>query len=869
MSIGALASTTVCPVGVVGCDVDGFQRAVDEAMAGDELILTPGEYDEHVTIRKELTIIGDGDVVITGAGYPSAVLGIEADVRVENLVIDGLTDVSAPQVLVVDGDVELDGLRLQGGESAYESAASLAVKGGEVTMTDGTISGAVGGAIVVQGGGVLVVEGTAFEDVEDTLGGAVLAVLDSGHATLRDTPVSGVSASESARGGLFSVGGGTLVLEGLNLTGLDVLSGGVASVSGGSLEVRETTLTGGVADYGGLIFVEGGALTLTDSVLRDSVANSQGGAVYVSGSSADVQLERCTFVSNRGDAGGAVFVEAAEEFDVLVRDSVFDRNSARDGGALHVDGEQKIDLIGNVFSGNLATEDGAGAVIRGGVAVALLVQSNLFCDNHAAKGSGGGLNLGHVGDTNMLNNVFAKNSAEEGGGVEVTSGDLFAEFNTFAGNLAWIDGAAIQTIEAATLDTSHGLYVGNTSGDKVLTALGEASSSWNGFFENTVFDTTHPSKTDRVLPSDPGFFSWDLADPCAIDARVGPDSVIVDVGDPTRREADGSPPDLGATGGDAIDRVSDADTDGVPDLFDCAPDDAARYPGAPEVCNGQDDDCDGIVDDTVYVWPDQDGDGFGDADGARLEVCGEVPGYVANDNDCDDDNGAKNPAAAEICNGQDDNCDDAIDEGLPTGVTFWSDSDGDGYGSGPGDTGCEAPADAVLSGDDCDDTRSDVFPGAPESCDGVDHDCDGEANEPESVDASVVHLDGDGDGFGSDETVRSCDSRVGVSAGGDCDDTDARVHPGAGEVWYDDIDQDCDGRSDFDADLDGFDAWGFGGTDCDDLDSSSTPVEGAPDCDVLEETAWVGGGGGCETGGGGIPGALGLTLGLLALRRRR
>jgi len=75
--------------------------------------------------------------------------------------------------------------------------------------------------------------------------------------------------------------------------------------------------------------------------------------------------------------------------------------------------------------------------------------------------------------------------------------------------------------------------------------------------------------------------------------------------------------------------------------LDCDDDRAERHPERPEACDvaGLDDDCDGLVDDddpdTEQTWPDLDGDGYGDEEADPAKGC--VDGYVADDQDCDDD----------------------------------------------------------------------------------------------------------------------------------------------------------------------------------------------------------------------------------------
>ena len=246
---------------------------------------------------------------------------------------------------------------------------------------------------------------------------------------------------------------------------------------------------------------------------------------------------------------------------------------------------------------------------------------------------------------------------------------------------------------------------------------------------------------------------------------------------------------------------------------DCDDGTAAVNPDATELCNGVDDDCDGDLDeddaaDALTWYADRDADGYGDP-GNTTAACNQPSGYLADSSDCDDAARLVNPAADEICNTIDDDCDSLVDDAdsdrLESSATAWyADDDSDGYGdAGDVTYACTQPSDTSTDATDCDDTDSDVHPGATEVCNGGDDDCDGFTDDDDpGVDTSTgstFYDDDDGDGYGdATATTQACDAPTGtVSDATDCDDTDARVSPAGSEVCngYDD---DCDGSVDDD-----------------------------------------------------------------------
>jgi len=241
------------------------------------------------------------------------------------------------------------------------------------------------------------------------------------------------------------------------------------------------------------------------------------------------------------------------------------------------------------------------------------------------------------------------------------------------------------------------------------------------------------------------------------------------------------------------------------DSGDCDDDDPKVHPGAPEYCNGKDDDCDYSTDEEGTLgcnkfYQDKDGDGFGVTDVYKC-LCAPLGTFsTEKGGDCDDTTKEIFPDKPESCDGKDNNCNKQIDEAGATGCkTYYKDFDADSWGLS-GDSKCLCAPDGVysaLKGGDCDDTNKLINVGNKETCNGIDDDCNGKIDD-NTTNCKTYYFDGDSDGYGlTAQPACLCQAGQGYTAlqGGDCNDNMKTVHPGVAEVCNQ-MDDDCDGVAD-------------------------------------------------------------------------
>ncbi len=591
------------------------------------------------------------------------------------------------------------------------------------------------------------------------------------------------------------------------------------------LTITNATFVSNTANFGGGVSNTIGnyAVTITDSLFDFNLGMFGAGGVLLDGVG-DVDIQRTVFDrQNNGNffdnqEGGAIY--AVDTTELIFRNNLVCGSFAGYGGGLFAENPGPVRVQGSVFAENGAFCHGGGLYVdEPGPQPPtndVVVVNNTFVGNEAgrapnglqgstdsicANGGGGGAAFWGV-NPEFRNNIVAFNSF--GGGVlgkyvpfrpppAYQIGDDIGLYN----NLFYQNNQGDLTSDWASVPF-HPSNLVNEDPVLVYAGLGELNCAPDAFYPQR----TSPTKNRGGGPATGG-----VPGTCVdmVDTSSPPD---FDHDSPLENDPSC---DIGAFGGEYGLFAKDTDGDGVQNIFDCNDNNATINPNEVEICDFVDNNCDGQVDEGFQnAWYlDADGDGFGDIGSDQQLSCTPVPGRVDNRTDCDDTDATINPMASEECDGIDNDCDGAEDDGLDF-IQYYLDADNDTFGAAStAVTDCEPPDDTYVSqAGDCNDNNAQINPNAAETCDGIDNNCNTllDAADPDIAPSSVAtyRTDADGDTYGEAESdVKLCpgevapDGLVEINAGNtqvDCDDTDPTVNPGAQELCATpDIDENCDG----------------------------------------------------------------------------
>ncbi len=656
-------------------------------------------------------------------------------------------------------------------------------------------------------------------------GGAVYTNISDEEVRFTDVTFTDHQATTNDRnGGAVYGNDGTWFFERVSMSNVHAggHGGAVCLETVDGVTFTDVTVSNASAEQGGAVWfqpegnqdpftIDGSTFTDTST---DDTATGEGGAVYLTGATL-VSITDSSFLRSSAQRDGGILYANAPHTLNLVRNTFCDAgivNGARLGGLVFVQNAGNGDLLAtnNVFVDGSTGNNGAGVYLAN---VDGDVHNNHFVSNEGGN-HGAALWIGTGSVIDFRNNVVAHNSGPLSA-LRSASSTMTVDYNAF-----WMNtetdppGSAAPGTNAVTTDPQFIAWAddGDCSNDNLAPTIGLSP----------LIDMADPDP----LFNDPNGSRGDIGAYGGLDADLDEDldgyrlSSDCDDQDPERfpgnpEVCDGKDNDCNGTVDDNAADASTwhADSDG--DLFgdpgntvaacaqpvgfvvnatDCDDSSSAVNPGATEVCNGVDDDCDTVVDgpsssDATDWYADADGDGYGNPD-ITVHDCSGPAGYTDNPDDCNDGDGARHPD------------------------TLWhADTDGDGYGDPSNTTGpqCATVPGHVIDDSDCNDADASVNP------------------------ETTWYRDADGDGFGNPSlALQQCTQPTGyVTDSNDCDDTDNTVPSGV--LWYPDVDLDGFGDGSAPAAACNVPA-GYvdDDTDCNDADSAIFPTADDSVCDGID-----------------------------------
>ncbi len=416
-------------------------------------------------------------------------------------------------------------------------------------------------------GATVCVEPGSYLECIDFVGKNVqLLGIGGAHVTLLDGYECTVVTFQSGEGPDAVLRGFTITDGGSNWYG-----GGI-SIIDSSPTLENLIVEGNTSGrYGGGIYMTGSASSLSRILVQSNGAPWTGGGIYMTDSTA--RLEYVEVRENSAGFGGGLHIASSSPTlsSILLR-----RNEAEHCGGLSVVSDSSPAIVGMAVLGNWATGDpydspgyGGGICVStsSGAIDNVMVVGNLTWEDtfNNLPSSGGGL---HVQDSDITVRQAAilGNEAVVGAGVALEQ----------AGGLL----ANVSIAHNGSLDGGGGLHCGSCTTEflSVNVAL-NSPGNLDGLDVEDLGDT--------AVFDAPEFLDISAMDPVDWDLHLGSSSPLIDAGDPSVLDPDGSPSDIGAYGGPGT-ALWDLDWDGYPAWWQPGPYDPLLYPGADLDCDDQD-----------------------------------------------------------------------------------------------------------------------------------------------------------------------------------------------------------------------------------------------------------------------------------------
>ncbi len=491
----------------------------------------------------------DGETVcVEPASYP--VVGVEYGGRQLHIV-----GIGGPRFTTVDAEQSGTVFVFDDGEGAGSILEGLTITGGYAQR---------GGGIRVQGASPtlrnLVITGNAVYQEESSSGiGGGIYLVDSS-PVLDRILVSGNLAEEDGGGIYIDVSDPTLEDVTVSANAAHQYGGGVFSVDSGGAWDRVELLDNRAELAGGGMWMGTRSPSLSQLTVSgnttDGCEECFGGGIGLAW--ADADFDGLNVTRNGGGRGGGVYVSGNATFHDA---SVTHNDAVLEGGGFHID-DGEVELSSVRVAGNVAE-------------------------------AGGGFRLGNATVT-LDGGIVAGNSAmSSGGGVFLVNASLALDGVAVVANVAAADGGGIH--QAGTPFTAENVSISDNEaargGGVYLASGGDPEIRYCNLWENAGGDTANfaaePVGQSGNLSQAPGFLDVVTDDPDLWDLHLSADSPLVDAGNPTRLDPDGSPSDVGAYGGDGA-GAWDLDRDGFFEWWQPGPYDSEAYPGLGWDCDDRD-----------------------------------------------------------------------------------------------------------------------------------------------------------------------------------------------------------------------------------------------------------------------------------------